>query len=208
MKQSIAQQRRERERRELRQAILDAACAIAAQDGWQAVTIRKVAERVEYSPGSIYSYFDSKEAMLETLVKEGFDRLAAQLQAALPTNADAETQLLTLCASYWDFAWRFPELYQVMHSLGGAPFSFPDNPFKEWEAFRLSYELFDRWLQEHELPSTDGMEKVEAIWGLLHGLISLAFTQRLREDRQQAKALALRTVQALLWSWSHAPAER
>src|SRR5215831_17182373 len=58
-------ERRDRERTEMRQAILHAASEIAAQEGWHAVTIRRVAERIEYSPPTIYEYFESKEALLE-----------------------------------------------------------------------------------------------------------------------------------------------
>lgn len=203
---SRAQRRRERERQELRQAILDAACGIAASEGWHSVTIRKVAEEVEYSPASIYSYFESKEAILQTIVREGFEKLAEELRVASLAKADAEAQLLAISQAYWDFAWRYPELYQVMHSLGGAPFSFPADPGNlpdHWEAFRLSHELLNRWMQEHGLSADDYTVHVEIIWGLLHGLISLAFTQRLQEDSTQAKQLALRAVRDLLWSWQH-----
>lgn len=57
-------QRRERERQEIRQSILEAARQIAAEDGWQAVTTRKVAELIEYSQPTIYEYFENKEAIL------------------------------------------------------------------------------------------------------------------------------------------------
>ena len=56
-------QRRERERQEIRQSILCAAREIAAEEGWQAVTTRKVAERIEYSQSTIYEYFENKEAI-------------------------------------------------------------------------------------------------------------------------------------------------
>ena len=57
-------ERRDRERQEIKQAILTAAREIAAVEGWQSVTIRKVAERIEYSPPTIYEHFANKEAIL------------------------------------------------------------------------------------------------------------------------------------------------
>ena len=54
-------ERRERAKQDMKQNILGAAREIAAQEGWQAVTIRKVAELVEYSPPTLYEYFDSKD---------------------------------------------------------------------------------------------------------------------------------------------------
>jgi len=66
------EERRDRERQEMKQAILAAARDIAAQEGWQAVTIRKVADRIEYSPPMIYGHFENKDAVLLELMREGF----------------------------------------------------------------------------------------------------------------------------------------
>jgi AcrR family transcriptional regulator len=63
-----SQQRRERERQAIRQSILSAARQIAIEEGWQTVTTRKVADRIEYSQPTIYEYFDNKEAILMALV--------------------------------------------------------------------------------------------------------------------------------------------
>src|SRR6266702_3194806 len=104
-------QRRERERQEMRQemrqSILSAAREIAAEEGWQAVTTRKVAERIEYSQPTIYEYFENKEAMLLALLRCGYQQLVTVVQEAFASTADPE--------AYWDFAFRSPELFQVMH---------------------------------------------------------------------------------------------
>ncbi|MBD0354009.1 MAG: helix-turn-helix transcriptional regulator, partial [Rubrobacteraceae bacterium] len=65
-------ERRERQRRELRSSILSAAREIASEEGWGAVTIRKIAGRIEYSPPMLYGYFDSKEDILLELVRMGY----------------------------------------------------------------------------------------------------------------------------------------
>jgi AcrR family transcriptional regulator len=70
-------ERREREKEELRQKILDAAIELIARDGHEALTIRKLASRIEYSPRTIYLYFADKEALLEDVVEEGFRRTLA-----------------------------------------------------------------------------------------------------------------------------------
>src|SRR5215831_9675639 len=81
--------RRERERQELRGQILRAAREIARAEGWQAVTVRKIADQVEYSPAAIYEYFDSKEAILYALMVEGFRLILAELQRAATAEPDA-----------------------------------------------------------------------------------------------------------------------
>lgn len=70
-------ERRDREKEELRQKILDAAVELIARDGHEALTIRKLASRIEYSPRTIYLYFADKEALLEDVVEEGFRRTLA-----------------------------------------------------------------------------------------------------------------------------------
>ena len=89
-------QRREREKQEVRQDILIAAREIALHEGWQAVTIRKVAERIEYSPSMIYEYFASKEAMLLALHSEGSHLLALALKTAKRSSDDPEERLIRM----------------------------------------------------------------------------------------------------------------
>src|SRR5258708_35438215 len=115
-------QRREREKQEVRQGILTAAREIARQEGWQSVTIRKVADRIEYSPPTIYEYFASKEDILLELMRLGFKTLLEGLQAARSSSEDPSTCLLAINRAYWHFALTHPDLYQVIHWLDGADF--------------------------------------------------------------------------------------
>src|SRR5262249_24356547 len=117
-------ERRDRERQELRQAILVASRDIAAREGWQAVSIRKVAERIEYSPPTIYEHFLSKEALLAELMRDGFRLLLERVRAGVSANQAPEARIMGIALAYWEFAWEHPELYQVMHGLGGVPFCF------------------------------------------------------------------------------------
>src|SRR5215510_3902570 len=71
-------ERQERDREAVRRSILDAARELFVSEGYQNVSIRKIAERIEYSPAAIYSYFPSKDDIFFALAEEGF-RLLAQL---------------------------------------------------------------------------------------------------------------------------------
>src|SRR3954447_3012419 len=117
-------ERRDRERQELRQAILTASREIASREGWQSVSMRKVAERIEYSPPTIYEHFTSKDALLLELMREGFRLLMERVQAGNRNAAKPEARIRAVALAYWEFAWDYPELYQVMHGLGGVPFCF------------------------------------------------------------------------------------
>jgi len=69
-------QRREWEKQQNRQSILSAARQIVAEEGWQAVTTRKVAAQIEYSQSTIYEYFENKEAILLALLRSGYEQAA------------------------------------------------------------------------------------------------------------------------------------
>src|SRR5215213_11218333 len=102
-----------KERRDrVRQAILRASREIAARKGWQAVSMRKVADRIEYSPPTIYEHFASKEAILLELMREGFRQLLADMRSTTDALSDPQERVLGLARAYWGFAWQNPALYQ------------------------------------------------------------------------------------------------
>src|SRR5213080_292174 len=82
-------ERQERDREAVRRAILDAARDLFVAEGYQNVSIRKIAERIEYSPAAIYGYFPSKDDIFFALAEEGFrllygDRTSYTVLETLP----------------------------------------------------------------------------------------------------------------------------
>lgn len=104
-----------------RQEIVAAAYAIAAEDGWPAVSVRRVAARVGCSAAALYQYLPDKEAILRTIAAAGEDRLAAALRRAAAGEPAGVCRLSAVAAAYLDFALENPEFYQVMHGLDGVP---------------------------------------------------------------------------------------
>jgi AcrR family transcriptional regulator len=197
-------QERERERQEIRQSILSAAREIAAEEGWQAVTTRKVAERIEYSQPTIYEYFENKEAILLALLRYGYEQLVAVMQVAFTSTDDPEARLLAMSEAYWDFAFRSPELYQVMHGLAGLPFGWhPEPPGEVRQSFGLAREATEQWAASKgvEIPHINDL--LEARRGLIHGLITLTMAGRIAGGPDRAKHILRETVRDLLFAWSH-----
>src|SRR3954470_15008431 len=85
-------ERQERDREAVRRAILDAARDLFVTEGYQNVSIRKIAERIEYSPASIYSYFESKDDIFFELAEEGF-RLLSDPARMSPIHCEAQAPL-------------------------------------------------------------------------------------------------------------------
>jgi len=195
-------QRREREKQEVRQGILTAAREIALHEGWQSVTIRKVAERIEYSPSMIYEYFASKEAILLELLREGFRQLTIALKAARNSAEDRGERLIRMGEAYWEFAMRNRELYQVMHGLNGVPIDCNEKPMVVHEAFMTTVEALNDWAQTQgiDLPDVEGV--VDIFRAFLHGLVSLKMEDRIHADNARARQLVRRAIHDLLAAWS------
>jgi AcrR family transcriptional regulator len=207
-------ERRDRERQELRQAILMASRDIAAREGWQSVSIRKVAERIEYSPPTIYEHFTSKEALLVELMREGFRLLMERVRAGNGAAASPEARIMAVAQAYWEFAWDYPELYQVMHGLGGVPFCFdagieeaasaPNLPSAEQfppEAkvvFQFTMDAIKELSDSGEQDCDHIEASVHILWATLHGLVALTMAGRIEGGRAQAAGLVERAVRDFL----------
>ena len=192
-------QRREREKQEVRQGILTAAREIARHEGWQSVTIRKVAERIEYSPPTIYEYFQNKEDILLELLREGFRQLSAALRTAWESTEDCEQRLMNMVEAYWQFAMSQPELYQVMNGLG-VPYC-SEKPPAARESFDITKEALVDWMHTMGVDIPDVEGAVQIIRSLVHGLISLTMADRIHGGEACAKQLLQRAMRDLFVAW-------
>jgi AcrR family transcriptional regulator len=113
-------ERRERLKKQVRADILKTARDIARDEGWQAVSIRKIAEVIEYSPPILYEYFDSKDKLLETIRDDGFSQLHEEFSKIKNLYRNPEKQLVEFAQAQWRMATEQPEVFQVMFNLDGA----------------------------------------------------------------------------------------
>ena len=105
--------RREREKEELKSQILDAARYLFARDGYDSVTMRAIAERIEYSPRTIYLHFQDKEDLVRELCRHDFQEFG-QGFAKLAGMKDPVERLKALGLAYAKFAEEFPNHYRLM----------------------------------------------------------------------------------------------
>ena len=110
-------ERRIREKQEVRQSILDASRKIARKEGWHAVTIRRIADEIEYTPPIVYEHFESKETLFRELIYSGFRILHTDFEKAKERERDPKKLLLNLSLINWDFAFAQTDLFQLMFSL-------------------------------------------------------------------------------------------
>ena len=200
-------ERREREKQELRQAILTAAREIAANEGWSTVSIRKIADKIEYSPPMIYEYFEDKDALLVALLAEGFRQLTERIHATRTAQPDPRTALIAMAATYWDFAMENPELYQVMNGLAGGHIHDADKANKPPEVHDTVEEVlsaFVLWGKSNNIRGLNYMDAFWTVYGTLHGLVALYMAHRLPIDPAGGRRLMQEAVVTLLDGWTRA----
>ena len=191
-------QRRERERQATQQAILQAALDIATEEAWESVTMRRLAERIEYSPSAIYKYFADKEAILLALLRQGFQQQLAALEHISAQAQNPSERLLQIATAYWDFAWRHPTLYQLMFDLQGTL-----HEVEEAKAVFLAVRMaIEEWSQAQGVMMADLDAAVDILWATMHGLVALTMTQHIYGGRTRAKELLPQAVNDLLLAWS------
>jgi AcrR family transcriptional regulator len=173
-------ERRERERKELRQKILDAARELFAERGYEAVTMRELAKRIEYSATALYKHFADKETLVRELCRHDFDALAALFIEAATSGGGPYERFTRVGLVYLDFAVRFPQQYRMMF-MGGLPPVPPnegerDDPTHNAYVFlrALTAELVGAGLVRPELADID--LAAQAAWAIVHGAAALELT--------------------------------
>src|SRR5215469_4155874 len=106
-------ERRERERQAVRQEIVDAARALFIEEGYEKTSMRKIAEKIEYSPTTIYLYFNDKKELLESICEETFGRFVAILQNLDKKHEDPLENLRAVLKAYVEFGLKNPNDYTL-----------------------------------------------------------------------------------------------
>ena len=166
-------ERKLRQKEEVRCSILKAAWQIVEKEGWQALSIRKIAEAIEYSVPVIYDHFQNKEAILHEFTLQGFKLLNEELKKAKDQFENPEQQIEALAYSYWHFAFNHREYYQLMYGLG-MPSCETVSQIPELGAFSsLIIQPIKELIAASKHPDTDPVLKLHTFWSMLHGLISI-----------------------------------
>jgi AcrR family transcriptional regulator len=175
------QGRRRRMHSATREQILEAALSIAHTEGWQNVTMRKIGERIEYTHAAIYAYFSTKEELLLALAHIGNQQMYAELEAARISAPGPREALISMAAAYLHFANQHPEMYQVIHGLGGLAFRHPAVEADEQKVAEPVAATIMALLGQ-----TDAVEEIVALlWCTIHGVVTLTMANRFTEAEEE-----------------------
>jgi AcrR family transcriptional regulator len=185
--------RKQREKLEMRRLILDAAKDIFLEKGFHNTSIRNIAEKIEYSPGTIYLYYKDKDDIFHALHEEGFGKMLGMMQPLLHV-ADPMERLIAMGKVYMEFALKNKELYDLMFIMEA-----PINA----ELNREKWEMGDRTLNFLKEVLTDCQQKGHfkdmnidylsfMIWSSLHGMCALFCRNRCQAYEHQQEMELLR----------------
>jgi AcrR family transcriptional regulator len=167
-------ERKTRERDERERRIVVAARTIAERDGWAAVTIRRLADEIEYSQPVLYSHFQNREEIVGAVAIEGFSELAAIMRAATDPSSTPKEKVESVATAYLDFAFARPAMYEAMFILPtGLRFARSDTPPQLRETFGAMAAVISPFFE-------DGETATETFWAALHGLAELERHGRIR----------------------------
>lgn len=179
MPSSLTQNRRERERQERYQTILDAARSVYFSKGIINTTIDDVAAAAEVSKGTVYRYFTSRQTILLTLLQEGLVMLVERLETAYSADEPlpASTRLRRLALAYFFFFQTHPHYYRLLMAFDRPGFIESTDPdLYEHVLIRstrgLSYvvQAIEQGVAEGELVAEDPKQAAGVIWSMLHGV--------------------------------------
>ena len=191
-------ERRERLKIQVRSDIIKTAKEIARESGWTAVSIRKIAEVIEYSPPILYEYFDSKDKLLEAIRMEGFDIVQLEFVKIKGHFSNSQKQLIEVAQRIWNFAIENPEVFQVMFNLEGA---YCDS--KNVYGQVMSIKGNPVWEMIAGLQPRSGEMVTKTYyewWCLTYGFISITMTTQPRYAFPQAESVYMEGVRRFITS--------
>lgn len=169
-------------------SILEAAYKIVKEEGWQALSMRKIADEIEYTAPIIYEYFANKEAILAELNKKGYLYLAQEMEEAKNKHEFPADQLEAMWMAYWNFAFKKKELYQLMFGVEMNCCSMKKSPEAEAPA-KLITDVIRQLMDGKNLSENEVSRRYYTFWSAVHGLVSINLVNQGTSDEINKQVL-------------------
>jgi AcrR family transcriptional regulator len=176
--------------------ILEGALTIGKTEGWQALSMRKIADMIEYTAPAIYEYFPAgKDAILLELARIGFLLLGKRLKETGSNAIDPAISIEKMWLAYWEFAFEEKALYQLMFGINVACGA--DKKLVESEHPDQLFKAAIRQLYTAEIPSDQEIAaKYYTYWSVVHGLISINMVNKGNSELVN-KEILLQSIHAI-----------
>ena len=202
------QDRKQRDREALRRKIIEAAVQLFREQGYASVSMRKIAQRVEYSVGTLYLYYKDKDELFLAVQSFAFDQAFSYMRPALEQE-DPLDRVHQLGERYIRFGLQHPDLYQLMFMMENPMDALEDEA--NWKPGIRLHELLmnivNDCIQDGHFPGTDPETTSFTLWSMVHGMVSLQVSQRLHiygGDHLEDCALSTGSEEMIIHAYRHA----
>ncbi|KGO86644.1 TetR family transcriptional regulator [Flavobacterium rivuli WB 3.3-2 = DSM 21788] len=158
---------------ETRAKILDAALNIAKMEGWQALSMRKIAEQIEYTAPIIYEYFANKEGILLELTRKGYRILTKHIIDARERYEKNEDKMEAMWIAYWNFAFTHKEFYRLMYGVDMVRCSNSSCIPETDNLYEILAEVIAALFTKKPISEDIICLKYNTYWSVIHGLVSI-----------------------------------
>lgn len=193
-------ERKERHKEDLKREILDAALELFSEQGFEKTSIRNIAEKIEYSPTTIYLYFQNKNDIIHGLHVEGFKLLTAKF-ADLANEAHPFKRLTKMGYAYMSFAQENPEVYKLLFVMSEPMKHLEECKDEDWvEGDRAFDALLTTVTQCQEYGYFRGLDTKKLsmmIWSTMHGLCTLSTSGHM-EHVKEVRETELKSNDAMI----------
>jgi len=175
-------ERRAREKEELRQRIVEAATQLFVEEGYSNVSIRRIADKIEYAPSTIYLYFKDKSELINEIIHETFLKLSAALDEIHQANLPLLDSMRKSLRCYIDFGLRHPHHYVITFCTPEqqypheAAYCEPQIDAAAMECFAKLREGLRECMHAGVIRPADPETIAQMVWMLIHGTTSLLIT--------------------------------
>ena len=175
-------ERRARQKEELRQEILEAARELFAKEGYENVSMRKIAAKIDYTPTTIYLYFTDKHELLDSICEETFARLVKEFEDIVAKHQDPVEQLIEAGRAYVEFGLSHPKHYMVTFMSGESHLTAVEAERAHRgsmgeKCFAHLRAMVEKCVQQGRIRPVDVDAISQGLWAMVHGVTSLLITK-------------------------------
>ena len=194
-------ERKEKQKLEIRKMILDASMKLFVEEGFAHVSIRRIADLIEYSPTTVYLYFKDKDEIFFSLHEIGFQKMQ-ELNRNLESIQNPLVRLHKMGENYLNFGMENPEYYNLMF-IEREPMKKLTQMGCDWEngdaAINLLKDTVQECMEKGYLAKGDPHLVSLSVWSIVHGLVSLAIRERMEKFVPHKELLLQMMMESLNW---------
>ncbi|MDP4094277.1 MAG: TetR/AcrR family transcriptional regulator [Bacillota bacterium] len=185
-------ERKEREKEEKRSLILQTANEIVGEEGFEKLSIRKIAERIEYSPAIIYHYFQDKEDLINFIIQTKYQKIIGSFSSILTSTENPVEKIRGMARKYIEAALQMPEEYKaIMINSSPKILAYTSVLFKDASLQRPAIGMMCKCLKEILCDADDDLIELTAqvLWSSTFGLIVRLIIENNLDDQQKNKLI-------------------